>query len=72
MTNPSAVRFYTPDHPALTNTVRARLKKRRDELSTQLLSSQDWPNFTERRGVIAGLDEAIAICEQASKEFDRA
>ena len=67
---PSAVRLYAPDHPALTKTVRAKLMKRRVELfETTVLAAQNWPDFTERRGLIRGLDEAIAMCEQAEKDY---
>ena len=67
---PSAVRLYASDHPALTNTVRAKLMKRRAELIVGILeSTQDWPDFALRRGAIAGIDEAIAMCEQAEKDY---
>ena len=67
---PSAVRLYAPDHPALTNTVRAKLMKRRAELvEAAVASSQDWPDFRYRYGVIQGLEEAIAMCEQAEKDY---
>ena len=67
---PQAVRLYASDHPALTNTVRAKLVKRRVELfETTVLAAQNWADFTERRGLIRGLDEAIALCEQAEKDY---
>jgi hypothetical protein len=30
----------------------------------------DWPDYMKRVGFIAGLNEAIAMCEQAEKEND--
>ena len=66
---PSAVRLYAPDHPALTNTVRAKLMKRRADLLDAVMSSQDWADFSYRRGEIRATDAAIAECEQAEKDY---
>jgi hypothetical protein len=30
----------------------------------------DWPDYMKRVGFITGLNEAIAMCEQAEKEMD--
>ena len=46
----------------------------RDSLRAKLISecvgaAQDWPDFTQRRGVIIGLEHALRICEEADKEY---
>ena len=67
---PSAVRFYAPDHPALAATIRARLEQRRAELIEQLLLAADWPDFTKRRGVVQGIDEALLHCSEVERELN--
>ena len=67
---PSAVRFYSPDHPALAATIRARLEQRRKELLDHVLLAADWPDYTKRRGTIYGIDEAIRLCDEVEKELN--
>jgi len=66
----SAFTLYALDNPALAHTLRAKLIKRRNELVGQLAGGyvQDWPDYKHRVGTIAGIDEAIGICEQIEKE----
>ena len=67
---PSAVRLFAADHPALTNTVRQRVTALRAKLISECVgAAQDWPDFTQRRGVIIGLEHALRICEEADKEY---
>ena len=68
--SPSAVRLFAPDHPALTNTVRQRVTALRAKLISECVgAAQDWPDFTQRRGVIIGLEHALRICDQADREY---
>ena len=68
--SPSAVRLFAADHPALTNTVRQRVTALRAKLISECVgAAQDWPDFTQRRGVIIGLEHALRICDQADKEY---
>ena len=67
---PSAVRLFAADHPALTNTVRQRVTALRARLISECVgAAQDWPDFTQRRGVIIGLEHALRICDQADREY---
>ena len=67
---PSAVRLFAADHPALTNTVRQRVTVLRAKLISECVgAAQDWPDFTQRRGVIIGLEHALRICDQADREY---
>lgn len=68
---PTAVRLFSPEHPALPRTMRAKLEKRMAELSGQLGGgyAQDWSDYKHRAGVIAGLNEAYDICAEVEKEL---
>ncbi len=63
----SAIQFFAPDHPALGRTLRGKLEKMKAEKLEDLLVSQDWPDFKQRKGVIDGLQEAITECVEAEK-----
>jgi hypothetical protein len=62
--------MFAPDHPALAISMRGRLEKRRKELLEELILSQDWADFSRRRGLIVGIDEALRFCEDIQKEMD--
>jgi hypothetical protein len=67
----SAVHFYAPDHPAIANTMRSKLAKERTNLASELADgfAKDWADVKHRTGVIAGIDIAIAICDQAERDL---
>jgi hypothetical protein len=67
-----AVRFYSEDHPALARTLRVKLDQYRDTLITALGDglAQDFADYRYRAGKIAGLKDAIDLCEQAEKETE--
>jgi hypothetical protein len=67
----SAVRLYAPDHPALAHTVRGKLVKERAKLASELADgfAKDWPDVKHRTGKIAGIDTAIAICDEVEKDL---
>lgn len=71
---PSAVRFFTSDHPALAQTVRWRLEKMRAQYIEQIGagSAQDWGDYKHRAGVINGLDQAIQVCITIDGEMRKA
>ena len=64
--------MFTPDHPALALSMRSRLEVRRRELLEELILSQDWADFSRRRGLIVGIDEALRYCDDIQKEMDNA
>ena len=70
--SPLSVRMFTPDHPALALSMRSRLEVRRRELLEELILSQDWADFSRRRGLIVGIDEALRYCYDIQKEMDNA
>lgn len=70
--SPSAVRFYTPEHPNLARGLRGKLMKERINLVAQLAegNAQDWADYNKRVGVIRGLDNAIAACDETESELN--
>lgn len=67
-----ALRLYAEDHPALARTLKAKLRKRAEELSAQVAAgfALDWPDYKQRTGTIKGLVEAIELCEAQEDEQD--
>lgn len=65
-----ALHIYALDHPQLARTLKAKLIRRRIDLGDQLVEgyASEWADYRERVGVIKGLAEAIAICDQVEKE----
>ena len=68
----SSVHIFPGDHPALATRVRSKLEARITELSGHVGAglAQDWGDYKSRTGYIAGLMEAVLICEQAEKELN--
>lgn len=65
---PSAVRFFAVDHPAVAGTVRARLERYRHELIEGLSGAPSWDSFKERVGKLQGIDDAIQHCLDVENE----
>jgi hypothetical protein len=65
---PSAVRFFAVDHPAVAGTVRARLEKYRKEIFEQFPASSDWGDFKFRAGRLQGIDDALQHCIDVENE----
>ena len=65
---PSAVRFFAVDHPAVAGTVRARLERYRKELVEAVFMSVDWGDFKFRSGKLQGVDDAIQHCIDVETE----
>ncbi len=67
---PVSIRLYPTDSPILPRTLRGRLEQRAAELIQALLYAQDWADYRQRVGVIAGLGEAIEMCGQIEKDMN--
>jgi hypothetical protein len=66
---PQSVRFFPSDHPALTNTARARIEaEKRIQLDSLLLAS-NWDDYNKRVGKIRGLEEALSLLDQVEVEL---
>lgn len=65
-----AFRTFAVDAPYAAQTLRKRLVDRKAELSAALVGgyAHDWGDYCKRAGVIEGLTEAIANCEEAMKQ----
>lgn len=66
---PSAVRFFAVDHPAVAGTVRARLEQRRKDLLEEMMVSLDWGDFCKRMGRVEGVMQAIMLCVDVENEL---
>lgn len=65
---PSAVRFFPIDHPAMAGTVRGRLEKRRRELLDEVMAANEWGDYCLRKGRVEGVDNAIQHCLDVENE----
>lgn len=64
------VRLYSGDDRRLPNTVASRLKESREQLVAQIVAGHfDPPTYKHVSGKIAGIDLALEICDEASKEL---
>lgn len=65
-----AFRTYALDTPQTARTLHARLKKRKDDLSSQIAEgyASDWGDYKNRVGVVEGLIAAMEICDEVVKE----
>lgn len=65
-----AFHLYALDHPQLARTLKGRLMKRKHELALQMADgyAQDFADYKHRAGVIAGISEAISMCDEIEKE----
>jgi len=66
---PSAVRFFAVDHPAVAGTVRARLEQRRKDLLEEMMVSSDWGDFCKRLGRVEGVMQSINLCADVENEL---
>ena len=67
---PSAVAFFPGDHPQLATNVRTQLERSKAKQIQGLVHAVDLEGLNFRKGVIAGLDIALDLCEQAEKELN--
>jgi hypothetical protein len=73
MSDHSAVRYFVPDGSRLPRGLHGRLVARQGEIIEPVITGQasDWADYRHRVGVIAGMKEAIEICEEMEKEEAR-
>ena len=69
---PTAVRLYAPDHPALALTLRSKLEQRIAQCLRDLPLASSWEDFKKRGGVIAGLEEALQVCSEVELDLSEA
>lgn len=67
---PSAVKFYAPDHPALANTLRRQLQQVRQNLLEDFVIQLEPRMDDIRRGKILMLDEVLGMCEDFERELN--
>lgn len=58
------------DHPALSRNLLRDLQSERAKHYESLISAKDWADFEKRRGLIHGIESAIALCEQARAKLE--
>lgn len=61
---PEVVSFEQDDHPALSRNLLRDLQAERAKHLDGLIAAKDWPDFEKRRGLIHGIETAIALCQQ--------
>lgn len=61
------VAFVQDDHPNLARNLERELEVSRANQVEGFISAKDWPDFQKRRGVVEGLDLAIALCQNQQK-----
>jgi hypothetical protein len=62
----SVVTLSNDDHPALVSSLERELEVEKANCIAALTSAKDWPDFQKRRGMIDGLNAAIAICQSVN------
>lgn len=69
MADTAAFRTFAIEPPHQVRSMRKMLQVRVEDLSSQIVAgyAKDWPDYKERVGVIAGLSEAIAFCDELEK-----
>ena len=63
-----AFRTFAVDPPYAARTIHSRLVKRQNEVIESLKYASEWSDFKRRVGVIEGLAEALAICDEMTKQ----
>lgn len=69
----TAVRYFVPDGSRLPRGLRGKLMARQTEFVGAIASgiASDYADYRYRAGIIAGMKEAIDICEQLEKDEGR-
>jgi hypothetical protein len=58
------------DHPALSRNLLRDLQAERAKHYEGLISAKDWADFEKRRGLLLGIEAAIALCVQAKEKLE--
>jgi flagellar motor switch protein FliG len=58
------------DHPALSRNLLRELQAERAKHYESLISAKDWADFEKRRGLIHGIEAAIALCEKSKAALE--
>jgi hypothetical protein len=58
------------DHPALSRNLLRDLQAERAKHYEGLISAKDWADFEKRRGLLLGIEAAIALCEAARAKIE--
>ncbi len=58
------------DHPALSRNLLRELQAERAKHYESLISAKDWADFEKRRGLIHGVEIAIALCTAAKEKLE--
>lgn len=61
------VAFEQDDHPSLARNLERELVSSRANHVEGFTSAKDWPDFQKRRGIVEGIDIAIALCQNQQK-----
>lgn len=67
---PEPVSIAQDDHPALSRNLLRDLQAERAKHYEGLISAKDWADFEKRRGLIHGIESAIALCEAARAKLE--
>ena len=67
---PESVSIAQDDHPALSRNLLRDLQAERAKHYEGLISAKDWADFEKRRGLIHGIESAIALCEAARAKLE--
>lgn len=62
--------YEQDDHPALSRNLLRDLQAERAKHYEGLISAKDWADFEKRRGLIHGIESAIALCEAARAKLE--
>jgi hypothetical protein len=58
------------DHPSLSRNLLRDLQAERAKHYEGLISAKDWADFEKRRGLLHGIEAAIALCVQAKEKLE--
>ena len=58
------------DHPALSRNLLRDLQAERAKHYEGLISAKDWADFEKRRGLIHGIESAIALCQEQQRKLE--
>lgn len=62
--------YEQDDHPALSRNLLRDLQAERAKHYEGLISAKDWADFEKRRGLVQGIETAIALCEAARAKLE--